>query len=131
MPRGDAGRSQTWIADVDRGIVTRLSAVRHVVFGLLVGLGVAAVAMAAASVVLALPFVPAADVQGRDAAMDRISGALRFGVVYFVLAAGPTGAALGGAAGVLVYAVRRRRRSRETRNGMEWAPSDSNRRPAD
>ena len=80
--------------------VNRLSVARHVLFGAVIGLAVAAIAMTAYCLIHFSPWPEYA---------DRQTGVLRFGVILFIYAAGPLGGGLGVVAGVIAYMVRRKR----------------------
>jgi hypothetical protein len=87
------------------------SATEFVWGGVFVGLGIAAVAMAAYCVVLALPLAPSQGSQVLDENTERVGNVILFGVLYFALVCGPTAAAFGGAIGVITYIIRRKKES--------------------
>jgi hypothetical protein len=87
------------------------SATKYAWGGVSVGLGVAAVAMAAYCVVLALPLAPSQGPQVLDENTERVGNVILFGVVYFALVWGPTAAAFGGAFGVIIYIIRHKKQS--------------------
>ena len=70
------------------------SAARHVFSGVLLGVGVAAIAMVVYCVDLASPLLPGQGAQARDDNTERVGDVILFGVVIFTLTWAPTAAAI-------------------------------------
>jgi hypothetical protein len=96
--------------------VTLATAARCVLRGALMGVGIAAIAMAAYCVVLLWPVEPSHGIQARDDSSDRFGDVILFGVITLGLTWGPISAASGGLIAFIVHAAGRRASSTRPEN---------------